>query len=156
MITVEAITRPEDFTIDLVYEIFKEVGDRFPAEHGTINIAHMVDEWKSHLAAGVGSTWLARRDGRPIGVLGALFIIDFYTAKLMAFEHFWFVLEAERKGGPGLRLFREFEKEWNRRGCNTVWMGQNHINSPVGLNKFYERKGFINWGTTFRKVINHG
>jgi hypothetical protein len=154
MITIEPISQADDFTIDLVYGIFKEVGDRFPPEHGTINIAHMVDEWKKYLAAGIGRTWLARRDGEPVGVLGALYIQDFYTAKKMVFEHFWFVLEAERRSGAGLKLYRAFKKTWE--GFNTVWMGQNKINSPEGLERFYEREGFINWATTFRKVINHG
>jgi hypothetical protein len=118
MITIEPISQADDFTIDLVYGIFKEVGDRIPP------------------------------------VLGALYIQDFYTAKKMVFEHFWFVLEAERRSGAGLKLYRAFKKTWE--GFNTVWMGQNKINSPEGLERFYEREGFINWATTFRKVINHG
>ena len=154
MITVESIDKPEEFKVDLVYEIFKEVGDRFPPELAVINIPHMVSEWKKFLASGIARTWLARRDGKPVGVLGALYIQDFYTAKQMVFEYFWFVLEAERKSGAGLRLYRHFKKTW--KGADTVWMGQNNINSPEGLERFYEREGFMNWGTTFRKVINHG
>jgi GNAT superfamily N-acetyltransferase len=156
MITIESISDSKDFTIDLVYEIFKEVGDRFPPEHGTINIAHMVNEWKKFLNAGIGTTWLPPRDGKPIGVMGALFVEDFYTGRRMAFEHFWFVLEKERRGNAGLKLFREFEREYKRQKCHTAWAGFNYINSPKGLDKFYERKGFLRWGATFRKVISHG
>lgn len=156
MIEITEIKASDDFTIDLVYEIFKEVGDRFPPEHGSMNIAYMVDEWKKMLKVGLGRCWVARKWGKPVGVLGALFLRDFYTGRLMAFEQFWFVLEAERQGNAGLKLFREFEKAAKERGCETMWAGFNHINSPKGLKKFYERKGFLDWGATFRKVIKHG
>jgi GNAT superfamily N-acetyltransferase len=156
VIRIEPIVKPEDFTISLVYEIFKEVGDRFPPEHGSMNITYMVNEWKRLLDSGLAMTWMALKDQKPVGVLGALFMRDIYTGKLMAFEHFWFVLEAERQGNAGLKLFREFEKAAKSKGCETMWMGFNHINSPKGLKKFYERKGFLEWGATFRKVIKHG
>lgn len=156
MVDIVEIRSPVDFTIDLVYEIFKEVGDRFPPEHGTMNIAYMVDEWRQMLHVGLARTWVAYKLGKPVGVLGALFLKDFYSGKLMAFEQFWFVLEAERRGNAGLKLFKQFEKAAVEKGCNTIWAGFNHINSPKGLDKFYKRKGFLDWGATFRKVIKHG
>jgi hypothetical protein len=154
MVEVEQIEDPEKFTIELVYDIFREVGDKFPPEHGTINIVHMVDEWKKFITSGLARTWLARKDGKPVGVLGALYLVDFYTGRSMVFEHFWFVLETERRSGAGLKLFRAFKKTWTP--GQTVWMGKNRINSPKGLDKLYEREGFIDWATTFRKVIDHG
>jgi len=114
----------------------------------------MVREWKKLLQSGIAKTWMAMRDKKPVGVLGALFMTDFYTGKLMAFEQFWFVLEAERRGAPGLRLFKAYEAEAAKRGCRTIWVGQNNINSPENLSEFYQRKGFLQWGSIFRKVTN--
>jgi hypothetical protein len=156
MIEVTSITRPEDFTIDKVYEIFREVGERFPPEHGSINIAHMVNEWQKMLQAKLGITWLATEGGKPVGVLGMLVLTDFYTGRKMAFEQFWFVLESHRRGGAGLKLFKRFESAASKLCCETVWAGYNLINSPPGLKELYKRKGFLEWGATFRKVIKNG
>jgi GNAT superfamily N-acetyltransferase len=139
----------DEFTAELVRSIFTEVAGPVPA---TLNVSHVVEEWSSLMRSGIASTWAAEVRGETVGLLGALFIDEFFTGRPMAMEQFWFVLKAHR-GSASLRLFKAFEEEATRRGVETIWAGSNVWHSPDRMKNLYERKGFRLWGATYRKAV---
>lgn len=142
----------ENFSEELACPIFEETGADVPAAHGVMDARGMVAQWKGLLQANMGKTWVVWDGDTPVGLLGALFMNDFYSGKPMALELFWFVRKAWRKTRAALLLFRAFEDEARLRRCDTTWAGTNTFTSPLELGKFYARNGFTYWGATFRKV----
>jgi len=140
----------DEFTAELVDPIFSEVAEPVPT--ATLNVPHVVDSWRSLMKNGLAVTWAGVVGGMVGGLLGALFITEFFTGRPMAMEQFWFVRQEQRRSGIGMRLFREFEAEAKRRGAETVWAGTNRFHDPGRLGRFYERKGFVQWGTVYRKM----
>ena len=146
--------QPHEFTADVILPVFEEVNSAVPKDRDVyLDIDYVVRQWQDLGNKRLTATWAAVVDDEIVGLLGALFIFEFWSGLPMAMEQFWFVLEEHRKGGTALRLFREFEKEAIRRKCQTVWVGANTFHNPEKMARVYGKKGFELWGQNFRKII---
>jgi GNAT superfamily N-acetyltransferase len=146
--------QPHEFTAEIALPIFEEVNSAVPEDREVyFDIDYVVGQWQALGERGMTETWAAVVDEKVVGLLGALFISEFWSGLPMAMEQFWFVLEAHRKSGAALRLFREFEREAARRGCQTIWAGSNTFHDPGKMAKIYGKKGFELWGRSFRKIV---
>jgi GNAT superfamily N-acetyltransferase len=153
-VIVVKLLSENEFTAELVEPIFAEVVERVPfsARQQELNVPHVVAEWTSLMKAGVALTWAGKVGGKPVGLLGALFMKEFFTGRFMAMEQFWFVRGSHRKSGIGLRLFKAFEAEAARRGAETNWAGSNQWHDPELMDRLYKRLGYKRWGATYRKI----
>lgn len=145
----------DEFTAELVEPIFAEVAVAVPEKvrQFPVDVPHVVREWSSLMKQGVALTWAGEVNGKVVGLLGALFVTEFFTGTPMAMEQFWFVRRAYRKSGIALRLFREFERAAVNRRASTIWAGSNQWHDPELMDSLYRRKGYHLWGATYRKVL---
>lgn len=133
------------------------LGDEFITEAGypeKFNPAHFYPFWLTVLKADIAKFFVVEEFGRPIGLMGCLFVPDTFSGVLTGMEHFWFVSKLARRGGRlGLALFNAFEEECAKRGCRFQLMI--HLDGLRGdsLARLYQRRGYQPAERCFRKVI---
>lgn len=145
----------DEFTSELIAPMFEEVASAIPDVYvpDKLNLPHVVDTWKSLMREEVAQAWAGYVGGKAVGVLGGLFITEFFTGQPMAMEQFWFVLREHRSRGISMKLFRAFEKEAERRGAKQIWAGSSRFHAPARMNEMYHRLGYQFWGATYRKLV---
>lgn len=147
---------PEDFTAELVAPVFEEVASAVPGSDlpDKLDVGWVVKEWGELMRAGYAETWAWElHDGQTVGLLGGLFLREFFTGQPMAMEQFWFVAREYRRTRIGLYLLKAFEAEAARRKVKTIWAGSNRYHDPGRMMKLYQRLGYKWWGSTFRKIV---
>jgi hypothetical protein len=147
------VLEPHQFTKELIRPIFEEVDNRVPADREVkLDLDYIVKQWQA--LSKINMTWAAvDAGGKAFGLLGALFITEFWSGLPMAMEQFWFVNSSHRWSGAGGELFDKFEEEAKRRKCQTIWAGSNVYHKPDKMAKVYATKGYQYWGQNFRKLI---
>jgi len=87
--------------------------------------------------------------GRVCGLLGFILFPHYFTGELTATEIMWYVEPEERKGGGGMFLLWEAEKEAKKMGATR--MGFSAPDDKVS--EIYARFGYKKIETTFMKVL---
>lgn len=151
-VNVEKIPQAQ-FTEAQIKDIFLAVANEVPDHEGQMDLSNVVRQWQGLCDQGLAETWAAKEGDRWVGLLGALFMIDFWDGKPAGMEIFWFVLPEHRSTGASTKLWAEFEAEAVKRGCKTLWAGSNRYTTPAHVGKFYQKHSFAPWGTTYRKVM---
>jgi hypothetical protein len=146
--------QPHEFTAELAFPIFEEVTSAAPVDREVnLDIGYVVSQWQKLSEGGLTKTWAAFVGDEPVGLLGGLFIQEFWSGMTMGMEQFWFVKKAHRRNRASMKLFRKFEVEARVRKCQTIWAGSNIFHDPERMKKLYEKMGFELWGQNFRKVL---
>lgn len=153
----DLMVRPAECADDLVR--VARLGVRYH-EHmdrlDEFDAGYCLELWDRLLREGVGNVWLAVRDGEVIGALAGMLFQHPMHGRLMANEGFWFVDPAVRGGTAGVRLFKAFE-DWARAaGAKGIYAGRNLAESPDGLERFYERRGYRPRLMTYEKGLSDG
>lgn len=137
-------------------DLLKPIGDTFTAEAshpGGFNSEHFSNTWSWGMQNGIMSVFIAEKDCRVIGALGAAFLPDAFSGQSIAVENFWFVFPEFRDTGIGLRLLERFEEEAKARNCRRVAMVHLANLYPESLRKLYVSRGFKLGEETFWKEI---
>lgn len=141
-------------TVEMAEPLFQESWEKFdlhPYKY-ELNLPHLVSTWNQLSVPGFTVVWAAKDGKEVVGLLGALFFPDLFTGKLTAFEQFWVVKKSHR-GRTSLRLWKAFEAEARRRGCEQISAGTNVGPSPEGMARMYRKMGFVLLAHEYRKLI---
>ena len=110
-----------------------------------------IQSWTGLLNSDVGVIFMQREAGKIVGLLGGVAYPDVNTGRLVATEFFWFVRESAR--GGGLRLYKDFERWAQARGCQTIQMVHLLDVQPERMERLYHRMGFSAVETHYMKAL---
>lgn len=79
-------------------------------------------------------------DGNWAGMLGGMAYLEIYSGRMTATEMFWFVREGFR--GPGLKLYKAFEKWARDKECSEIRMVHLLDSMPQKLERVYTHFGY--------------
>lgn len=96
-----------------------------------------------------GTAWVAKKDGRNIGALGALLVPNVYNPDFMTLvEMFWWVDPEERNGRAGLMLLKAYDERAKEVAVESTisLLGSSRVSIPT-----MEKKGWKLGELAFRK-----
>lgn len=99
---------------------------------------------------------LALHEGKPVGMVVAIAAQPPFTEEKVSSELAWWVEPEFRSSRLALRLFDAYETWAKTIGCTHIQSAYLTQTSPKGLDKFYERKGYIPVENSFLKKIKEG
>lgn len=107
--------------------------------------------WRQLLSGGYGVIFLLLDGDRIAGTIGGVAFPDICHGKLVAQEFFFFVAKDAR--GEGTRLYREFEKWAESRGCAQIRMVLLIDSMPEKLDTVYRRWGYRRTEVAYSKEL---
>lgn len=130
-----------------------ELGSQSLADGPYAGIIRDVPEQTRKLAAQIidsGSILLYQDDsGKTVGLFGYIVYPQVFTGESTANEIMWYVEPEARKGGAGLKLLWEAEKEAKAKGA--VYMG---VTSPTDdVSALYSRFGYKQLEVSFMRKL---
>lgn len=132
-----------------------ELGSRSLQDGPYAGMLKDTPEQSAKLALGIieksnGKVLLYQNDnGKVAGLLGFIVFPHYFTQELTATELMWYVEPEERKGGAGINLLWESEKQAKQMGATR--MGFTAPNADIG--KLYERFGYRQVEISFMKEL---
>jgi GNAT superfamily N-acetyltransferase len=116
-----------------------------------LNQEAWLDNWRRLIDSGTGVIFAIKKELEPIGVIGGVFFNDINTGKRVAAEFFWFVKDGAR--GDGMKLLKRFELWAKENNCQEIMMVHLSNSMPGSLKKLYERLGYREIETQYKKEI---
>lgn len=96
-----------------------------------------------------GKVLLAEEEGKTVGLLGFIIADHHFSGQRYAAELMWYVLAEHRKGGNGLQLLWEAEKQAKAMGAKDFV-----FTAPSDeVAALYKRFGYSQLEVTYRKVL---
>lgn len=108
--------------------------------------------WTTLLSGKLGTIFLLKVQGQPVGAIGGVVYPDPNDGDLVASEFFWFVTK-EQRGIGAVRLLDAFERWARGMGARRMIMIHLQRLNPDGLRSFYERRGFQHVESHYLKEI---
>lgn len=106
-------------------------------------------EYCAHEVMGKGRILLGEEDGKVVGMLGFVVANHHFSGQRYAAELAWYVLPEHRKGGPGLKLLWEAEKQAKEMGAETfIFTAPNEDVSAL-----YSRFGYKKLEVAYKKEL---
>ena len=139
-------------TRDCAFSFFKE--SKLP---GNFNWDHWKASWEQIIGKGMGLifAYFPNEEDKKIGgVLGGIAAHCLNTGDLEIFETFWYMLPEHRGTPAAIRLLRAFELWGEKIGAKRVKMAYLREVNGETVRNMYERLGYNEQETTFRKEIS--
>jgi hypothetical protein len=117
---------------------------------GKLNESHFVNNLRQLITAGRAVCLVT---GSPFrGAIAAVYFDDMATGERCAMEFFWYVHRAER-GSLGVRLLSALEDATRDAGVCRLMMMHNLDHGESGLDRIYQRRGYMPREKLFVKVF---
>ncbi len=106
-----------------------------------VDVQHAWKKYQVMMDSGIARVFIAEGEDEKLqGAIGFLISEDLHDGKKTAVETFWFVAPEFR--GIGMELFKVFEAEAIKAGCQKLAMIHMTDSYPESLQAFYTRQGY--------------